>query len=102
MTRRPRRPTLFPYTTLFRSIPAVHVKRRRRRFDGPKARENAIRVTRAARDDVRIARLEDHHLAFEMKLGTPLADVADDLVVADRQRTRLNSSHSQNSHAVYC
>src|SRR2546430_11191130 len=63
MIRRPPRSTLFPYTTLFRSIP----------------------------DDIRIAVRNNgggHH--------------NHSLFWTDRKSTRLNSSHSQISYAVFC
>src|SRR2546430_10740919 len=71
MIRRPPRSTLFPYTTLFRSV----VGRRR-----------------AARKagEVGVHGLED--LARRAVLQ---AD-------QDRKSTRLNSSHSQISYAVFC
>src|SRR2546430_13251925 len=83
MIRRPPRSTLFPYTTLFRSddgaiervAELAHVTRPRVRFerrDGP-LRERGRRTPEARRG------------AFE-----------------DRKSTRLNSSHSQISYAVFC
>src|SRR2546427_3916068 len=78
MIRRPPRSTLFPYTTLFRS-----------------ARE---------RDAV----LDGHLVAVE-RPGEDRAEVARDPVErgeettsGDRKSTRLNSSHSQISYAVFC
>src|SRR2546430_13346241 len=63
MIRRPPRSTLFPYTTLFRSLPE--------------------------------------------QLAGPYRDKLDDAVhlfpfPRDRKSTRLNSSHSQISYAVFC
>src|SRR3989475_2210495 len=77
MIRRPPRSTLFPYTTLFRSRPA---RRRARGFGGagavdPRSRR---RLGRGGRDRRRQRRPED------------------------RKSTRLNSSHSQISYAVFC
>src|SRR2546430_5979008 len=68
MIRRPPRSTLFPYTTLFRSITmrCNRDERRPRNSDGP-----AIDPRRPG--------------------GT-----------GDRKSTRLNSSHSQISYAVFC
>src|SRR2546430_10755228 len=63
MIRRPPRSTLFPYTTLFRSVSG----NRHPRF-----------VTPATR--------------FELVYSAPV----------DRKSTRLNSSHSQISYAVFC
>src|SRR2546430_12546633 len=74
MIRRPPRSTLFPYTTLFRSVagevPAV-----------------------AQRFRIGVAALP---VAFE---GLIAREMRDDL---DRKSTRLNSSHSQISYAVFC
>src|SRR2546430_7584844 len=76
MIRRPPRSTLFPYTTLFRSVAAVARPARQ-------LGEGADRVPRAVR--VQLAR----------GLGPRLP-------AADRKSTRLNSSHSQISYAVFC
>src|SRR2546430_13453098 len=75
MIRRPPRSTLFPYTTLFRSD---RVNARRRDFDA------AVLGTSG-----------DPGLGY---LG-PLAELAG---MRDRKSTRLNSSHSQISYAVFC
>src|SRR5688572_32486161 len=71
MIRRPPRSTLFPYTTLFRSL-------RRSRFVA-----EAIQIV--AGSDVIGERIET--------VRPP---------EADRKSTRLNSSHSQISYAVFC
>src|SRR2546430_12438791 len=74
MIRRPPRSTLFPYTTLFRSEP-----------DGSLARLGAGGgVDRRDRRGVQ-------HRSHE---GRQIAQ--------DRKSTRLNSSHSQISYAVFC
>src|SRR5256886_6755554 len=78
MIRRPPRSTLFPYTTLFRS----HLLRVHRRqlvghlVSGGRARRGRLR---GAADVERERRKE-----------------------LDRKSTRLNSSHSQISYAVFC
>src|SRR5688572_31761976 len=70
MIRRPPRSTLFPYTTLFRSL------------------------------------LAQHGLELRHGLGQPrvlLVEHAQQAArVGDRKSTRLNSSHSQISYAVFC
>src|SRR2546430_10927000 len=78
MIRRPPRSTLFPYTTLFRS--------HRRYFGRPLA---GLDQCHAARWIFRETRCD--HCA-----GGPTADDE------DRKSTRLNSSHSQISYAVFC
>src|SRR5688572_32485874 len=74
MIRRPPRSTLFPYTTLFRS----------RAGDGAVAHQQAR---------ARIAGTEGPHQGEAVHL----ADAEE-----DRKSTRLNSSHSQISYAVFC
>src|SRR5438309_7082529 len=71
MLRQPPRSTLFPYTTLFRSL------------------------------------VEAHHPLLEgdarLRHGHPGAHGPGRVVlVADRKSTRLNSSHSSISYAVFC
>src|SRR2546430_12428420 len=77
MIRRPPRSTLFPYTTLFRSA-AV------RRAGGPGA---AARPGRPAPDAGHAGAAQDRRQGPH---------------VEDRKSTRLNSSHSQISYAVFC
>src|SRR5688572_32744174 len=81
MIRRPPRSTLFPYTTLFRSL---RTKRRREKIS------NELMADR--RYGTLTARLlrSTHH--------TTKAPTAH----RDRKSTRLNSSHSQISYAVFC
>src|SRR2546427_7680372 len=73
MIRRPPRSTLFPYTTLFRS------------------------VVRSARRQPR-HRLEARYVVI-MERPAPSAKLVGE---GDRKSTRLNSSHSQISYAVFC
>src|SRR2546430_7787720 len=87
MIRRPPRSTLFPYTTLFRS--SVDVEDRR----GPNL------LPAPARPVVRRCRLDDR----ERLLQGSLQGAADGIRRGgDRKSTRLNSSHSQISYAVFC
>src|SRR2546427_2868203 len=79
MIRRPPRSTLFPYTTLFRSNLAQH---QRLHGHGAELQEQLL----LAHDGLR--HVEDGGKAL--------------LHVADRKSTRLNSSHSQISYAVFC
>src|SRR2546430_4461345 len=68
MIRRPPRSTLFPYTTLFRSVEAV---------------------VAAAHD-------------FPTRLDESAEELVLLSIALDRKSTRLNSSHSQISYAVFC
>src|SRR2546430_11214425 len=74
MIRRPPRSTLFPYTTLFRSQRGHRVDRLRARSRGAAPPRGRLWLA-AGRRGRR---------------------------VLDRKSTRLNSSHSQISYAVFC
>src|SRR5438477_8163949 len=84
MVRRPPRSTLFPYTTLFRSM-----------VDRTKA--EAVRNRRYA------ARVGIAHYVcgVEEPRFLQAADRAL-MLVGDRKSTRLNSSHMSISYAVFC
>src|SRR5688572_32035355 len=90
MIRRPPRSTLFPYTTLFRSSRGAG----RRRAGDRDSRRRPVgrgRDRRPARTGRRAARPTR---CTEDRGGTPARK--------DRKSTRLNSSHSQISYAVFC
>src|SRR2546430_9015983 len=84
MIRRPPRSTLFPYTTLFRSMYLGKI---------------------VEWGDAEAVALEPQHpytkalfaAALPIDLDSPREEVT-----LDRKSTRLNSSHSQNSYAVFC
>src|SRR5690242_21537372 len=85
MLRRPPRSTLFPYTTLFRSHPAV-------------AHAAVFPVPSSLAEDEVMA-------AVVLHPGRALAPA--DLIAycaprLDRKSTRLNSSHMSISYAVFC
>src|SRR2546430_8776841 len=95
MIRRPPRSTLFPYTTLFRSAflysvyafltwPFRHLFRllRRRRVPGKAQIKRAVILGFDGMDPVLATRFINEG--------------------KDRKSTRLNSSHSQISYAVFC
>src|SRR5256885_12524337 len=84
MIRRPPRSTLFPYTTLFRSVQPMVVRREV-----------------AALDADRI----DHPLgdtAMVVDIANPQRLTGLDGLTQDRKSTRLNSSHLVISYAVFC
>src|SRR5688572_31543168 len=100
MIRRPPRSTLFPYTTLFRS---------------EIGRDEDRALLLVARVDDRVELLEDPRAGLlrahvvevqEVDRAQPLQQVGVRALVAlvegDRKSTRLNSSHSQISYAVFC
>src|SRR2546430_6093670 len=87
MIRRPPRSTLFPYTTLFRS-----------EFWGrSQSACTLLRVRQLAVSVPLLAKLDVHNKAV---MGLHAYHLH--LVQIDRKSTRLNSSHSQISYAVFC
>src|SRR2546430_8431597 len=80
MIRRPPRSTLFPYTTLFRSLPQL--------------------VGVAGDHAGAAAHVDDLVQAVEVRVS--LVDPRAECSAPDRKSTRLNSSHSQISYAVFC
>src|SRR2546422_1743123 len=85
MIRRPPRSTLFPYTTLFRSL-VDHV------LELPEALGHLRELLHAAAGPLG-HRANRHHAAIDGG-GEPLQ--------RDRKSTRLNSSHGYISYAVFC
>src|SRR3712207_7131069 len=91
MIRRPPRSTLFPYTTLFRSLELGPGRARRRPHPPGRAR---VPVGGAARPRGRRVRLRQARL--------PLRRHGARAAARDRKSTRLNSSHANISYAVFC
>src|SRR5688572_31889995 len=90
MIRRPPRSTLFPYTTLFRSADAGILD--------PQNRPR-IAVETNQRRGVRTLHLScSTHSVPRGEVDSSFPGELD----GDRKSTRLNSSHSQISYAVFC
>src|SRR2546430_10294165 len=91
MIRRPPRSTLFPYTTLFRSV-AYQVPSETQPFRSESAFSafagEGARATQSGFEKF-LYLSQDLRCAFRF-------------VDRDRKSTRLNSSHSQISYAVFC
>src|SRR5688572_31050343 len=87
MIRRPPRSTLFPYTTLFRSV-----------LEGCRVGKGSVVAAGAV--------VVNHIEAGVVVAGQParLIKKVDEKTKdkTDRKSTRLNSSHSQISYAVFC
>src|SRR5258708_27206243 len=88
MIRRPPRSTLFPYTTLFRSVLYCSI------FDLVRELQADQSPAEAQRSLTKTSRRKSH-LAAELRpeIGRP---------ATDRKSTRLNSSHQIISYAVFC
>src|SRR3989449_1195996 len=85
MIRRPPRSTLFPYTTLFRSLAVV--------TPNLPAKPDTILFNKVT--------IKNATQAVQM-FGPAQAAVARAVVDRDRKSTRLNSSHGYISYAVFC
>src|SRR3712207_6937298 len=79
MIRRPPRSTLFPYTTLFRSVIIITTK---------KGKSGKVKVNYSG--------------TFSVSAKTKTVDVMGADNFRDRKSTRLNSSHANISYAVFC
>src|SRR3712207_7186178 len=90
MIRRPPRSTLFPYTTLFRSLQDRRLGRAAGVQGGGGVRRAAAARHGAPRRGRGVAR----------RAGPPDGGALD--VGRDRKSTRLNSSHANISYAVFC
>src|SRR5689334_23820389 len=82
MIRRPPRSTLFPYTTLFRSHEGG--------LKGPNTTTRLFNSNEALPDLDHVAVLQSRNAGNVIEVGK------------DRKSTRLNSSHSSISYAVFC
>src|SRR5688572_31721635 len=80
MIRRPPRSTLFPYTTLFRSVLQM------------------MELTTLTRPGPFLQQT----IRFKNYFGIFIGDRLAAMTGQDRKSTRLNSSHSQISYAVFC
>src|SRR5438034_4913447 len=81
MIPRPPRSTLFPYTTLFRSL-----------FLGKDSEGKPLTHDLA----------DMPHLLIAGTTGTGKSVCLNALIIRDRKSTRLNSSHTVISYAVFC
>src|SRR3712207_8858665 len=89
MIRRPPRSTLFPYTTLFRSIVAK------------------VAVTGHLYGSVNAATVAEELAKKGIEVDRKIVTMRDikkvgDYEAVDRKSTRLNSSHANISYAVFC
>src|SRR3712207_8961114 len=95
MILRPPRSTLFPYTTLFRSVPALAASTLAERLEErylSVLRRGARVVRQSAQPAERSGEYRDVRSVFHAHSG----------LSQDRKSTRLNSSHANISYAVFC
>src|SRR2546430_11591588 len=97
MIRRPPRSTLFPYTTLFRSIYAQDL--------GTSAPVAKLTSTSLSQEN---PRTDGRYVVWQGRQANGNWDIflidlsSNTPPQSDRKSTRLNSSHSQISYAVFC
>src|SRR2546430_12120306 len=90
MIRRPPRSTLFPYTTLFRSgIGVWHTG-------------HPLTVKMDLGNNIVGGPFDGFASTYLLPDGNDQTDQRPDRCHRDRKSTRLNSSHSQISYAVFC
>src|SRR3712207_7066167 len=94
MIRRPPRSTLFPYTTLFRSVEVLinHLSQTDEAYD----RLGGYAVMNPPIRDAR------HREAAWAAVRDGTVDCVGSDHAPDRKSTRLNSSHANISYAVFC
>src|SRR2546422_2106045 len=90
MIRRPPRSTLFPYTTLFRSLFSQESKQEVLGADVPVLQSVAL-FMREGQDSLCLGRQREFY-----RSGNLFSQQR------DRKSTRLNSSHGYISYAVFC
>src|SRR3712207_6900204 len=100
MIRRPPRSTLFPYTTLFRSLPQDDADAGYDFFAVPLGRCPEKKLDGPADAVVIYVYRESEYFGSNILVrevaGSPIS------IVLDRKSTRLNSSHANISYAVFC
>src|SRR3989442_3262859 len=89
MIRRPPRSTLFPYTTLFRSINEACIITNSIKCQ----RRNQVKISGGAKNFERGKKISE---------GAKFFRRCKILLLPDRKSTRLNSSHVRISYAVFC
>src|SRR2546430_12649838 len=115
MIRRPPRSTLFPYTTLFRSLREqaktygvsetrilnlLHEAYSQNYIYLIKKPTDQYQVILEVADDQRSEPQDLHLLYIKSDDGSRMVPL--NAMATDRKSTRLNSSHSQISYAVFC
>src|SRR5687768_18294722 len=97
MLRPPPRSTLFPYTTLFRSMDWNGWPWRRDKYAGWRELDATLRKVLSGAKRVAME-ISNNDAVPAMDL-VPLGVVE---MIRDRKSTRLNSSHGYISYAVFC
>src|SRR3712207_7421574 len=94
MIRRPPRSTLFPYTTLFRSI-----RNELECLEAAIANHKLTYIKVVVSSSTDLCEFKD--LLQNIFQHVKIANIAG-FIIQDRKSTRLNSSHANISYAVFC
>src|SRR5436305_9713996 len=97
MIRRPPRSTLFPYTTLFRSVPVDEEE-----LGEAAALDDVELVRELPRDTRRHLTVLDARALLTDRIQEGARVKYGQMTPRDRKSTRLNSSHVRISYAVFC
>src|SRR2546430_8897514 len=92
MIRRPPRSTLFPYTTLFRSGTSSCLSRNSLQRALPNSSCSVFLASKSPS-----VRSEEHTSELQSQ-----SNLVCRLLLEKKNKTHLNSSHSQNSYPVFC
>src|SRR3712207_7882745 len=98
MIRRPPRSTLFPYTTLFRSLKAIAAKSDYGdcvSYIGPRSAGHYVKMAHNGIEYGDMQLIAETYELMRRGLGLGAHEI-------DGKSTRLNSSHAHISYAVFC
>src|SRR5437762_10584053 len=96
MLRRPPRSTLFPYTTLFRSLAGCSSDQNRTQL------HSVLRMEHVPPQALPTNAIVSEEISTNGLYGAAAGGTSESAAATDRKSTRLNSSHRCISYAVFC
>src|SRR3712207_7726769 len=99
MIRRPPRSTLFPYTTLFRSL--INTLKLMEKYSVKNIVFSSSATVYGLVDEENLPVKEDYPRTSLNPYGSTKI-MGEEILEEDRKSTRLNSSHANISYAVFC
>src|SRR5436309_9321068 len=101
MTQRPPASTLFPYTTLFRSVVSQYIGTLRA-VANVQASQSRVELAQALYDQAADLQKEGVGTGIDTLRAKVELQNEKQRLLEDRKSTRLNSSHVKSSYAVFC